>query len=175
MADCLHATLLVTQYGLCGITSTQTTTGSRALVVHPCIVPVKGELKMEFLSKFEPLESCQDQKINKFKRDLAGVMAIKRDWSSAKKDDAVSRVINEVVGSFMVTDATRTNGDHHSHAGGYTLLGVGGASGAGGGYTPIGKDVRRQEDTPYILGRSQLLVPLRCLLMLVSASNATKI
>ncbi|MCD7464281.1 hypothetical protein HAX54_052399 [Datura stramonium] len=63
-------------------------------------------------------------------------------------------------------DATRTNDDHHSCGGGYTPLdaggagdtgGVGDAGGAGGRYTLAAEEVRRQEDTPYRLGRSSVV------------------
>ncbi|MCE5166589.1 hypothetical protein HAX54_022210, partial [Datura stramonium] len=63
-------------------------------------------------------------------------------------------------------DATRTNYDHHSCDSGYTPLdasgagdagGVGDAGGAGDRYTPVVEEVRRQEDTPYRLGRSSVV------------------
>ncbi|MCD7462909.1 hypothetical protein HAX54_049617 [Datura stramonium] len=81
-------------------------------------------------------------------------MTIKRDLAGVEKDDAVSKAINEVVASYAAGDATRTNDDHHSFGGGYTPLDAGDAGGASGKYTPAVEKVRRQEDTPYRLGRS---------------------
>ncbi|MCD9645426.1 hypothetical protein HAX54_034310, partial [Datura stramonium] len=135
-------------------------------IMHPWIVPTKEELEMEFYCKFEPLESCPDQKINKLKGDLAGVTAIKRDLARVEKDDASSKAINKVLASYAAGDATRTDDDHHSYSGGYTPLdaggvddvgGVGDAAGAGGRYTLVVEEVRRQEDTPYMLGRSSVV------------------
>ncbi|MCE3215806.1 hypothetical protein HAX54_003609 [Datura stramonium] len=88
------------------------------------------------------------------KRDFAGVTAIKRDLAGVEKDDVVSKAINEVVASYAVGNATRTDDDHHSCGGGYILLDAGGA---GGRYTPTAEEVRRQEDTPYRLGRSSVV------------------
>ncbi|MCE3051397.1 hypothetical protein HAX54_049729 [Datura stramonium] len=85
---------------------------------------------MEFLSKFEPLKSCPDQKFDKLKGDLTGVTAIRRDLARAEKDDATSKLINKVVESYATGDVTRTDDDHHSCGGGYTPLD------AGGRYTP---------------------------------------
>ncbi|MCD9637984.1 hypothetical protein HAX54_021590 [Datura stramonium] len=85
---------------------------------------------MEFYSKFEPLKSCPDQKIDKLKGDLAGVTAIRRNLVGAEKEDVASKVINEVVASYAAGDATRIDDDHHSCSGRYTPLDVGGAGGA---------------------------------------------
>ncbi|MCD7462899.1 hypothetical protein HAX54_049594 [Datura stramonium] len=132
-------------------------------IVHPWIVPTKEELEMKFQGKFEPLKSCLDQKIDKLKGDLIGVTAIRRDLAGVEKDDASSKAINEVVASYAAGDATRTDNDHHSCGGGYTPLdaggagdtsGVGNVGGANGRYTSAAEEVRRQEDTPYMLGRS---------------------
>ncbi|MCE3049330.1 hypothetical protein HAX54_044609 [Datura stramonium] len=118
---------------------------------------------MEFYSNFEPLESYSDQKIDKLKEGLAGVTTIRRDLAGVEKDDAVSKAINEVVASYVAGDATRTDDDHHSCGGGYTPLDTGGAGDAGGvgdaggRYTPAAEKVRRQEDTPYRLGRSSVV------------------
>ncbi|MCD7449937.1 hypothetical protein HAX54_002462 [Datura stramonium] len=89
--------------------------------------------------------------------------AIKRDLTGVEKDDVASKAINEVVASYAVGDARRKDDDHHSCGGGYTTLdaggfgGVGDAGGAGGvdgRYTPAAEEVRRQKDTPNMLGRS---------------------
>ncbi|MCE3050635.1 hypothetical protein HAX54_047717 [Datura stramonium] len=105
---------------------------------------------MEFHSKFEPLESCPDQNIDKLKGDLAGVTTIKRDLTGVKKDDATSKAINEVVECYAAGDATRID-DHHSYGGGYTQLDT---SGAGGRYTLAIEEVGGHEDTPHMLDRS---------------------
>ncbi|MCD7460476.1 hypothetical protein HAX54_043607 [Datura stramonium] len=81
---------------------------------------------MKFLSKFEPLKSFSDQKIDKLKGDLAGVTAVRRDLAAVAKDDAVFKAINNVVASYGAGDATRTNDDHYSCGGGYTSLDAGG-------------------------------------------------
>ncbi|MCD7463718.1 hypothetical protein HAX54_051214 [Datura stramonium] len=92
------------------------------------------------------------------------VKNIRRDLVGVEKDDAASKVINEVVASYAAGDAIRTNDDHHSCGDIYIPLDVGGdgdpggvgdgdAGGASGRYTPATEEVRRQEDTPYMLGR----------------------
>ncbi|MCE5165681.1 hypothetical protein HAX54_011579, partial [Datura stramonium] len=85
---------------------------------------------------------------------------IRRDLAWAKKDDAASKVINKVVASYAVGDATKIDDHHHSCGSVYTPLDVGSA---GGRYTPAVEEVRCEEDTPYMLVRSQLLVPQRAL------------
>ncbi|MCD7471074.1 hypothetical protein HAX54_011356, partial [Datura stramonium] len=81
-----------------------------------------------------PLESCPNQKIDKLKGDLAGVTTIRRDLAEAKKDDAASKEINEVVESYAGGDTTRIDDDLYSCGGEYTPLDIGGA---GGKYTPL--------------------------------------
>ncbi|MCE3216826.1 hypothetical protein HAX54_008312, partial [Datura stramonium] len=132
-------------------------------IVNPWIVPTKEELDLKFYSNFEPLKSYSDQKIDKLKGDLAGVTSIRRDLARVEKDNAIFKVINEIMANYAVGDATRTDDDHHSCGSGYTPLDAGGAgdtgdaSGAGGRYTLAAEEVRRQEDTPYILGRSSVV------------------
>ncbi|MCD9641386.1 hypothetical protein HAX54_027553, partial [Datura stramonium] len=84
-------------------------------------------------------------------------MAIRRDLAYTEKDDVASKAINEVVVSYAANDATRTDDDYHSCGSGYTPLDVGGVGFAGGIYTPTVEEVRCQEDTPYILGRSSAI------------------
>ncbi|MCD7467269.1 hypothetical protein HAX54_004598 [Datura stramonium] len=81
-------------------------------------------------------------------------MAIRKDLAGAEKDDAASKAINEVVASYATGDATRTDDDHHNFGGGYTPLDAGGA---GRKYTLTFDEVRHQEDTPYMLGRSSVV------------------
>ncbi|MCE0480784.1 hypothetical protein HAX54_037893, partial [Datura stramonium] len=89
------------------------------------------------------------------------------DLAWVKKDDTVSKAINEVVASYAAGDAKRTDDHHHSCGGRYTPLDAGGAGdagcigdagGAGGRYTSTAEEVQRQEDTPYRLGRSSIFV-----------------
>ncbi|MCE3049784.1 hypothetical protein HAX54_045777 [Datura stramonium] len=126
-------------------------------------VPRNVKKSLCLVCNFEPLKSCPDQKIDKLKGDLAGVMAIRRDLAGVEKDDIVSKAINEVVASYAAGDATRIDDDHHSFGGGYTPLDAGGAGDvggigdAGGRYTPTADEVRRQEYSPYRLGRSSVV------------------
>ncbi|MCE0481639.1 hypothetical protein HAX54_039527 [Datura stramonium] len=89
------------------------------------------------------------------------ITVIGRDLVGAEKDDVASKAINEVVASYTTCEAIRTDDDHHSCGGGFTPFDAGGIGSAGGRYTPVVEEVRRQEDTPYMLGRSSAVGSLK--------------
>ncbi|MCD7460970.1 hypothetical protein HAX54_044925 [Datura stramonium] len=114
-----------------------------------------------------PWNLARTKKFDKLKGDLAGWRP-SEDLAEVEKDDAIFKAINKVVVSYAVGDASKTNDDHHSYGGGYTPLDAGGA---GGRYTLTAEEVRRQEDTPFRLGRSSGVWYLRCLLVLITNTS----
>ncbi|MCD7468262.1 hypothetical protein HAX54_006278, partial [Datura stramonium] len=91
-------------------------------------------------------------------RDLARGTVIRRDQYRAKKDDVAPKAIYEVVASVASGGATRMDEDHQSWVVVVLVMLMvtfGDVDGIGGdvGYTPLSKDVRRYEDTPYMLGK----------------------